>query len=501
MVGMSTLTVIGAGDGEPARIDWTDLHLRARRMATVLSGLGLGRGSRVGILGDTSIGVVTAVRAVWLAGGAVTMLPPERGRSPFLSGIVGDAALDAVLTDAGTAPAPALGTRVVSLSDVDGQAAAPCEVAPAEPGALAILQYTSGSTGSPRGVPVTHAHLDANLAAIKAAFQVGGDVPRLMSWLPLFHDMGFVGFLALPMACRWPLVLQNPLGFAMRPASWFHLIRAYRITATAAPNFAYSLLTRLLEAGLDADLSTLRFMLSGGEPIDAAAMARFVAAASLRGLDPGAVVPAYGLAEATLAVTISAPGRGLRLDTGPDGVERVRLGAPVPGTRLKVVDGRILVRGPSVVGHYWGEPAPPPGRWLDTGDLGYLADGELVVCGRRKEMLFAAGRNVYPQDIETAAAAVPGVRPGGVAAFGVPGPDGDRLIVAVEARPGDAPGLDREVAAAVAGGAGLRPAEVMVLHPGRLPKTSSGKVRRAETKRRYLSGELSTHHSRERTIL
>jgi fatty-acyl-CoA synthase len=252
---------------------------------------------------------------------------------------------------------------------------------------------------------------------------------------------------------------------------------------------------------MDADLSSLRFMLSGGEPIDALAMARFTAAASLRGLDPGAIVPAYGLAEATLAVTISSPGRGLRLDASlGDGVQRVRLGAPVPGTRLKVVNGRILVQGPSVVGHYWGEPPPAAGSWLDTGDLGYLVDGELVVCGRRKDVLFAAGRNVYPQDIETAAARVPGVRPGGVAAFGVPGPDGDRLIVAVEARPLDATGLDLEVAAAVAGGAGMRPAQVLVLSPGRLPKTSSGKLRRAEAKRRYLCGELSTHHGRERTV-
>lgn len=484
MVCMSTLTVIDTGRGVVTRVSWKELDQRARRLATVLSGRGLGPGSRVGITGDTSADLVTAVRAVWLIGGAVTMLPPQRGTNVAgtiagnVAGIVADARLHAVLAGH-------------ELSDLDLAGVAPCEVTDPRPHDLAVLQYTSGSTTTPRGVPVTHAHLAANLEAIKAAFQVGGDVPRLMSWLPLFHDMGFIGFLALPMSCHWPLVLQSPLGFAWRPRSWFDAIAEYRITVTAAPNFAYSLMTRQLEGGLEADLSSLRFMLSGGEPIDPTAMARFTAAAARCGLDPGAIVPAYGLAEATLAVTISLPGKGLRLDERG----RVMLGAPVPGTRLKVVENRILVQGPSVVGHYWGEPAPPPGSWLDTGDLGYLVDGELVVCGRAKDVLFAAGRNVYPQDIETAAMDVAGVRAS--AAFGVPGPDGDSLIVAVEARPGSATGLGRTVAAAVTDVAGMRPAEVLVLPPGRLPKTSSGKLRRAEAKRRFLCGELSTH---ERTL-
>jgi fatty-acyl-CoA synthase len=244
-----------------------------------------------------------------------------------------------------------------------------------------------------------------------------------------------------------------------------------------------------------------------------------VAAARPYGLDPSAIAPAYGLAESTLAVTLAPVGTGVQADRIDPGVleaegravpagpgrrvrQLVRVGRPVAGTSLRIVDprsgvpvgertvGHIEIRGPSVVGHYWGDPPPPAGGWLRTGDLGYLAGGELVVCGRDKDVLFAAGRNVFPQDIEAVAAEVPGVRTGGVAAFGVPGGPADRLVVAVETRVGDPATVRRQVAAAVLGEVGLRPDDVVALPPGRLPKTSSGKLRRAEARRRYLSGQL-----------
>lgn len=527
--GAATLTVLGAG-GDAVTATWSSVHDRARRMAAVLAGDGLGRGCRVGLLGDTSIELITALQGVWLTGGAITVLPlPTRVDQPGYAGnliaAVADAGLDLVVVDDLMAPAGAAlsaETKVMALTALAGAAEGAVAASPAEPDPadLAILQYTSGSTRAPRGVPVTHAHLAANLTAIDRATDDGSrEPPRMLSWLPLYHDMGLIGFLALPMSAGWPLVSQSPISFARRPGSWLEAITRYRPTASAAPNFAYRLITRLLAAGLRADLSSLEILLSGGEPVDAAAMTDFAAAALPCGLDPLAIVPAYGLAESTLAVSISPRACGMRVDVvdralletqgraepaGPGRATRqlVRLGPPVPGTSIRITDrhtgkplpertvGHIEIQGPSVVGHYHGGPPPGADTWLRTGDLGYLAGGELVVCGRAKDVLFAAGRNIFPHDVECAAAEVPAVRRGGVAAFGVPDAAGDRLVVAVESPSKDPATLRREVATAVVTEVGLTPSDVVVLPLGRLPKTSSGKLRRAETRRRYLSGAL-----------
>jgi fatty-acyl-CoA synthase len=523
--GSCALTVLGGAGETIAAVPWAVVHEQARRMATVLAAGGVGRGSRVGLAGDTGVDLVAALQAVWLLGAAVTVLPPPaRGRLGNLVAIAADAGLDLVVAELDVAPLAEV-TRVVSLVALAASARAAVPASPHRPAPddLALLQYTSGSTRAPRGVPVTHRHLAANIAAIKEAIDFYGPRPtRMMSWLPLYHDMGLVGFLILPMSAGCALVVQSPLSFARRPASWFQALSKHRSTTTGAPNFAYHLMTRLLGADQELDLRAVRFMLTGGEPVDAQMMGRFAVAAGRYGLDPLAIVPAYGLAESTLAVTFSALGAGVRVDdvdpgalehharavpATPGGPARrlVRLGPPVRGTTLRVVDrhtgapvgervvGHVEIRGPSVVGHYWGEPRPPAGCWLRTGDLGYLVDGELVVCGRHKDVLFAAGRNIFPQDVE-AAAQVPGVRPGAAAAFGVPHDAGDRLVVAVESRAADPAQVRHDVAVAVLDEVGLTPADVVTLPPGRLPRTSSGKLRRAETRRRYLAGEFDGAH-------
>jgi len=523
-----TLTTFRGGDELVVR--WAQVHDRARRMATFMSKMDIALGSRVALIGDTSVDMMVAIQAVWLSGAAVSVLPPAPRRSDPASrnAIFADARFDIVLADGEADLYP---VRALSLPKVveESRALPAKRLIPPDPADLAILQYTSGSTSDPRGVPVTHGHLAANLDAIKGAFGYGGEAVRMLSWLPLYHDMGLIGFACLPMACGWTLLLQTPASFALRPMSWLEAASRHRITTTGAPNFAFRLVTSLLEANTELDLSPLRFLLCGAEPISAEGLARFAAAGRRCGLDPAAIVPAYGLAEATLAASISPPGTGVVVDrVQPDALQRegyarpaagaaarclVMLGPPVPGTEIRVADpesgapapsrqiGRIEVRGSSVVGHYWGEPPPPPGSWFNTGDLGYLADGELVVCGRQKDVLFCAGRNVYPQDVEVAAARVPAVRAGGAVAFGVPSdpedpshPEdpGDRLIVAVEFRGTDARGVRRAVAAAVSEETGMRPADVVALTPGRIPKTSSGKLRRAEARRRYLCGELAS---------
>ncbi|HZM76621.1 MAG TPA: AMP-binding protein, partial [Candidatus Limnocylindrales bacterium] len=473
--------------------------------------------------------------AVWLRGAAFTILPPpgRTGREAHL------AKLRAILAD--SRPGLVIGDGIpgaVTVESIVAQAVTAPMAEAVQPGPedLAVLQYTSGSTSNPRGVPVTHGNLAANLDAIEAA--IGSDLldpatNRWLSWLPLYHDMGLIGFLTLPMTRGCPLVLQSPLAFALRPAAWLERLTKDSATVTGAPNFAYALMAQLLEVGCGADLSSVKRMFSGGEPIDAAMMRRFTAAARPHGLDPNAVVAAYGLAESTLAVSFcplavdevnreSLEREGFALPSAR-GRALVRVGRAVSGTQIRITNsegeqaavrvvGHIEVCGPSVVAGYWGEP-PRPTPWLRTGDLGYLTgDGELVVCGRAKDVLFAAGRNIYPQDVEAAAVGVPGVRAGGAAAFGIPASYelgsgsggsggsggfgmGDRLVVAVEARAGDDAGLRRAVALAVVSQTGMAPADVVTLRFGRLPKTSSGKLRRAETRRRYLAGELSPDRS------
>jgi len=507
--GRGSLTVLGVSDGSGAAcLSWAQVHDRARRTAAVLAAYGVRRGSRVGLLGDTGLGLVIAAQAVWLAGGSITMLPPvQRSRMDAVSRIVADAGFDLVLTDSG--PLPSLGRPGMGLADLERVSlrAAPAEPAEIGPDDLAVLQYTSGSTRQPRGVPVTHGNLAANIVASRAA--LGHDrwhSTPMMSWLPLFHDMGLIGFLAFPMSCGCPLVLQSPLAFARRPVSWLEALSRYRAAVTGAPNFAYRLLVPLLSAGLPVDLRSVRLMLCGGEPIDPGVLDSFAAAAYRNGLARDAIAAAYGLAEATLAVTL-AVGGGLTTDVVDGAVlERdglalpaeagkplVRLGTPIPGMAVRIASretgevlaerrvGRIEVSGPSVT-------ALAVDGWLDTGDLGYLAGGELVVCGRVKDVLFAAGRNIHPQDIEYAAHRVHGVR--SAIAFGVPGDGGDRIVVAIETRGSEAARVRTDVAAAVVGAVGVRPSEVVTVPAGRSPRTSSGKPRRAEARRRYLSGEL-----------
>jgi fatty-acyl-CoA synthase len=490
---VDAITSAAGGAGVLTTLDeppvaWREVHGRAARLAGHLAAQGIGPGRRVGFLAETSVDLVVAVQAVWLAGGAITMLPPvRRGDLDPVRRIAADAGFAALVTDR-----PYDGLPATHLSTWDDLARSGVGIGLPEvrPSDVAIVQYTSGSTSEPTPVAVTHAHLAANISGLRTALSHDAwHGQPLASWLPLHHDMGLVGFLAFPMACGCPLVLQTPASFARNPAGWFAALDRHRAAVTGAPCFAYRMMIALLESGPQLDLSAVRHMICGGEPIDAVAMAAFLRAAQAHGLVASAFTPAYGLAEATLAVTMAY---GLSADAQ----HLTRLGRPIAGTAVRICDpatgtplpdrevGRIEVSGPSVT----------VDGWLDTGDLGYLAGGDLVVCGRIKDVLIAGGRNVFPQDVEIAAGRVRGVRPGGVVAFGVPGAAGDRLVVAVEARTD----LRPAVAEAVAGAVGMTPADVVLLRPGGCPRTSSGKPRRIEARRRYLAGELRRESYRDR---
>ncbi|MHA6801160.1 fatty acyl-AMP ligase [Bounagaea algeriensis] len=516
---------------EPVRRSWGEVHDRARGMATALRGT-VGSGDAVAVLAADPALIACAVQAVWLSGGSVTMLHQPTARTDLgqwaedtlrvlrmigarvvLLGPPFDELGD-VLTDNGIA-FQRLGELVETPADP--------ELAPVDTteDAVALLQLTSGSTAEPKAVRITHGNLDANLRAITAAGELDPAHDVVVSWLPLFHDMGMVGCLAVPMALGMETVKVTPVDFIARPLLWPELITRYRGTVTAAPNFAYAITGRRMaraEEG-DFDLSSMRFTLNGAEPIDPSAVRAFTEAGAPFGLPPDCMVAAFGLAEATLAVSFAPLHRGLEVDAvDADALERegravptsaggsevrhfVLLGEPLPGLEVEVVDdagtrlgerevGRLRVRGGAVSPGYVTVDGFAPTQdvegWLDTGDEGYLVDGQVVICGRRKDVIIMGGRNIYPVDIERAACEVSGVRAGNAAAVRLDaGSRRERFAVVVESASAgaeEAEGeLRKQVAARVVDAVGLRPSAVVVLPAGGLPKTPSGKLKRAAT--------------------
>ncbi|HEY0638682.1 MAG TPA: fatty acyl-AMP ligase [Pseudonocardiaceae bacterium] len=521
----------GMVTGEPAsavRRTWGEVHEEARVAAAALVDGGLGPGDAVAVLAAEPATIAPAVQAVWLAGGSITMLHQPTART--------DLALWAedTLTVLGMIGARLvlLGSPFEPLADVLTQhgiafrrltelAGAGTLDTPVEVGedATALLQLTSGSTASPKAVRITHGNLFANMTSMRDAARLDPAADVMVSWLPLFHDMGMVGFLTVPMTLGIELVKVTPVDFLGRPTLWADLLTRYRGTVTAAPNFAYAMAARRLATTEDKfDLSALRLALNGAEPIDPDAARMFTEVCAGFGLDPGAMLCAYGMAEATLAVSFTPLGRPLVVDevdaeqleahhravppSSPDAPARgfPLLGPPLPGLELRVVDdsdvplpargvGRLQLRGEAVTPGYLTVDGPLATQdadgWLDTGDEGYVTEtGEVVVCGRRKDVIIMGGRNIYPTDIERAAATVDGVRAGNVAAVRLEaGARRETFAVAVESRhAGDDAAVKvirREVAARVMDAVGLRPLDVIVLPPGSLPKTPSGKLRRA----------------------
>jgi fatty-acyl-CoA synthase len=538
-----SVVFVGAAGGE-TRVAWAQLYDEARQMAAALGARGVGPGTHVAVLAPTGRLAVTALEGVWLAGAAAVMLPlPMRLGSveEFLAQtrarlrradatlLVLDPALAAFVE-----PVPG-DPPVVGLDELAREARRTCPDAyeePAlDPSALAILQYTSGSTSDPKGVMLPHRNVVANLDAIVpgAAFDPERDVT--VSWLPLYHDMGLIGCLLVPMTTGGDLVLGSPQDFLASPARWLEWLTEFGGTATAGPNFAYALAARALRRGGGYDLSRWRLALNGAEPIDPGAVEAFCEAGAPYGLDARAAFCAFGMAEATLAVTFPEPFSGLSTDvveraalehdavavpadpSGPGARRLARLGRPIGDLEVRIVDpanggprgerevGELEIRGSSVTPGYYAQPTATAEAfhdgWLRTGDLAYLAEGELVVCGRLKDVIIVGGRNVYPEDVERAAAAVPGVRPGNVIAFGVEGRKGrEALVVVAEVRPDAAPedaaaGLRRAVAERVRESVGLSAEDIVLVEPGTLPKTSSGKLQRSLCRKRYLESELA----------
>jgi fatty-acyl-CoA synthase len=511
----------------PVRHTWHEVHERARRVAGGLAGSGVAHGDAVAVLAGAPVEIAPTAQGIWMRGASLTMLHQPTPRTDLqrwaeeTTAVIKMIEADAVvISDPFMAAAPLLseqGTQVLTIEDLlDNRPIDPIDTDDED---LALLQLTSGSTGSPKAVRITHRNFVSNAEAMFVGAHVDIDTDVIVCWLPLFHDMGMTGFLTVPMYFGTELVKVTPMDFLRDTLLWAKLIDKYKGTMTAAPNFAYNLfakrLRRLATPG-QFDLSTLRWALSGAEQVEPVDVEDLIEAGRPFGLRPEAILPAYGMAETTVAVSFTECGAGMVVDEVDADLLTVlhravpatrgktrrlaTLGRPLNGTEARIVDedghvlpargvGVIHVRGESVTQGYTTVggfvSAQDEHGWYDTGDLGYLTEtGNVVVCGRVKDVIIMAGRKIYPTDIERAAARVSGVRPGCAVAVRLDaGHKRETFAVAVESAacqdPAEVRRIEREVAHEVVAEADVRPRNVVVLPPGMIPKTPSGKLRRA----------------------
>jgi len=523
---------------EEGEISYTPKELvrAAERVACGLHKRGIRPGDRVGILAQTAPSTVLAFMGCWAAGAVAVPLPlPMRAVDPqsFIEQNrlrlrkVGAKVL--VLPGAIMPLVRGLGdeVRMVAAEELecDGETA----VADTGPEDIALVQFTSGSTSEPRGVVLTNRSILANARAVIRRIKVSPH-DCAVSWMPLYHDMGLIGFVITAVCGSATLVLMSPQRFVAQPSLWLRALSDYRATITGGPNFAYALATRVIKSGSmeGLDLSSLRLALNGAEPVDHEVLDELVDCGKEYGLKPEVPYPVYGLAEATLAVTFPPLGKKYHVDhvdrasveaggvatpsqPGEKGTRSlVALGTPLEGIEVTVFKsdggaagerevGEVCVRGRSVMQGYWNDAAATAetlrGGWLHTGDLGYMAGGELYLAGRIKDMVIVGGRNLYPEDVERCAEKVSGIRKGNAVAFGVTTRRGkERLVLVGETRlqcAQKALQAARAVSGLVREQIGVPVREVVLVPAGSLPKTSSGKKRRFLCRDLYMGEKLN----------
>ena len=527
-------------DGTETQLSYGWLWDESARVAGGLTARGLGRGDTVAIMLRTETRFFPTVIGTLMAGCVPVPLYP-----PYRPDRIAEYASrqTAILENAGARLlvtfrdverlAGLLKRQVASLEGVVGADALPSEARRPRPGTTddpALIQYTSGSTGRPKGVLLSHGNLLANVRAIEQRLDVGPD-DVAVSWLPLYHDMGLIGAWLGALYFGAPLALMSPLAFLARPVRWLQALDAHRGTLSPAPNFAFDLCTsRIPDHELEGlDLSPVRVLLNGSEPVLPETIRRFVERFEPYGLDPTAVLPVYGLAECTVGLSTPPLGRAQRIDRvhreafqasgqavpalagDPQALSFVSCGRALPDHHIEVMDaggaraserqeGQVRFRGPSATRGYYRNPAATRALvgddgWLDTGDRGYVADGELFLTGRSKDVIIRGGSNLYPHEAEAAAGAVSGVRAGCVAAFGAADAERgtERFVVVAETRltgREELVALRRAVTRKIADSLGVAPDLVVLAPPGSVAKTSSGKIRRAATRDAWLNGRI-----------
>ena len=501
------LAVLDPDSDSWVRHPWQEVHARSENVADRIVDDG---STAVGLVGEPTVEFLAAIPGTFFAGAALSILPgPIRRADPrqwaqttvdrFRK--IGVTTVFSHGAELELLRGDAEGIVVHDLGDVAHSHRSTTFEGP-QTADVAILQGTAGSTGTPRTAQISPAAELANLRGLIARVNID-ERSRIQSWLPIYHDMGLAVVLVstLGQADLW----QAPTkAFAGNPFGWLNWLNESKATMTAAPNMAFNIIGKYASGLSGLNLSNLGYTLNGGEPVDCDGYARFSVEMARFGFNPNSLSPSYGLAESTCAVTIPEPFKGLRIDevtvTTDAGESTGRfavLGHPIDGMEVRVNTeqphatevtdrdvGEIEIRGTSLMNGYVGEAPINPQDWLPTGDLGYLTDDGLVVCGRAKELITVAGRNVFPNEVERIAGQIDGVRDGCVVAIGTGEATArPRLIITAEFKGEDEPAARSAVVARVASECGVVPADVVFVKPGALPRTSSGKLRRLEVKR------------------
>jgi fatty-acyl-CoA synthase len=465
--------------------------------------LGLGR---MGDYIDRATGIlrVSGTRFLITTRDLVPVLDPILSRAPALNGLLEIETLRRICPE-------------LALSEPETQPDDPC-----------FLQFTSGSTSAPRGVVVTHRNLTANSWAIIKALEINPDADRAVSWLPLYHDMGLIGFVILTLFAQIPVVFIPTIAFVKHPSVWMETVHKYRASITCGPNFAFDLAAKRAPKNSPTalNLSCLRVLGCGAEPINPKTMEKFIAAFEPCGLKSNAIMPCYGMAEATLAIAfdhLHRPVKKLVIDrlayetrnialpvNGDDRKKKFELvscGRTFDGHEIQILDddgrhlpegkvGEIVFRGPSVTPGYFQNPEASnqllKGGWLHTGDLGFILNGDLYISGRQKDLVIINGRNYPPQAIEWVVEEIAGIRKGSVVAFSVDGDSTEKLIIIAETTLTENAELPQAITEQIRAAFGLTVDKVVLVGRGSIPKTSSGKLQRRRTKALFEDGQLGS---------
>ena len=520
-------------------LPYARLRHQAIRTARKLLSLGLKRGDRVAVVAETGPEFMVVFFACQYAGLIPCPMPYTMhigGKDSYIDRVAGMLAAAKACTVVTTedllghiseGAAKAGVALVLTHADVQNLPEAAAKLEPFGPDEDAYIQYSSGSTSSPKGVLITQKAITANARGILREGLKLTPQDRAFSWLPLYHDMGLVGFCLAPMLGQVTVDFLATTAFARRPALWLRLMSDNKSTITYSPSFGYDLAARRINGeAISLDLSRLRVAGIGGDMVRADVLQSFGAMLSVAGFKPQAFLPSYGMAETTLAISFVDPGAPIRIDSidrqalkteglaipasGEAARSFVVCGRPLADSKVEIRSdsgtvlgsrsvGRIFVRTPSLMAGYFENPeataaAVDADGFLNTGDMGYWLDGEIVITGRAKDLILHNGRNIWPQDLEWAAEQIEPLRAGDVAAFAVEGEDGDDdVVVLVQCRLQDeaqAGRLRHQVSAVVHRSSGVE-CKVVMVPPKSLPFTSSGKLSRSGAKQKFLSGEIA----------
>ncbi len=517
------------GDGSFRAVSLHQSWLQASKLAASLQSIVSKQGEAVALIVNEPEAFIDAFVACTIAGVvAVPVSPPAPNTDmnwyqSLLLHILQQSGARTLVTTEALASLFDQRPEFLTVTTVEDMMTSPdtsCAPALLSPDDTCFIQFTSGSTGKPKGVVVSYGNLDANVHAIGQQLAVTPE-DTAVSWLPMHHDMGLIGKVLTPMYYRCQMVYLPTQKFIRSPAKWFQAITEFKATITFAPNFALSLMAKRIKPGQQIDLSSIRVLGCGAEPVNAEVVNTFCERFAEYGFNPNAIVPCYGMAEATLALSFGHaphPFQTLSIDKkqydngnirhAEQGVEAINLvscGFPVDGHTIDIVDendqllpegfvGQVRAQGPSISRGYLNNQEANQEAFkhgaLYTGDAGFMYEGQLYISGRMKDVIIVNGRNIYPQDIEWHLDQLEQLRMGSSVAVGISGANTESFVIICETKQASAT-LEQQIIQQCNRATGLIPEDIVMIKPGQLPKTTSGKVKRQAAKKLYINNALN----------